>query len=163
MVKRFLLAISLFTLFAISMAACSNESTPPSDLLLDSNDFPEMNITEISRGVGSTDSERPAVQVELRANGFTILESLVVFENKDLALSILTSIKQDQTGQGVGSVPVEGFDDNSGVMVEHLDDDEKSTVFFVEGRVLVRITVSGEEAIESIWEIASRAREKSEG
>ena len=163
MVKRPLLAIFLIALVAISFPACSSDPIPPSDLLLSAADFPETDITETRQKTGSDGGRGPAAQVELRANGFFILESLVLFEDKGLALDILSSIKQDQTAQGVDSVPVEGFDDNSGVMVEHLDDDEKLTVFFVEGRALVRITVSGEEASASIWEIAGRARERSEG
>ena len=163
MVGRHLLSISIVALFTISLTGCSRDPTPPTDLLLSSADFPEMNITETFQEISAKNEKGHAVQVELRGNELLILESLVLFENRDLALDILTRIKRDQTAQGVDSVPVKGFDDNSGVMVEHLDDDEKSTVFFVEGRTLVRITVSGEKSAATIWEIADRARKKSEG
>ena len=163
MVGRNLLAISIVALFTISLNGCSSDPTPPTDLLLGSADFPEMNITETVREIRANNEKGHAVQVELRGNELLILDSRVLFENRDVALDILTRIKRDQTAQGVDSVPVKGFDDNSGVMVEHLDDVKKSTVFFVEGRTLVRITVSGEKSAASIWEIANRARKKSEG
>ena len=163
MAKRPLIARFLIALVAISLVACSSDPTPPSDLLLSAADFPQMNLTEIVQETGFHNDEAPAVQVQLRANGFIILQSLVLFENRDSALEILTSIKRDQTAQGVASVPVGGFEDNSGVMIERSENSRNSTVFFVEGRALVKITVSGEEASASIWEIAARARERSAG
>ena len=80
-----------------------------------------------------------------------------------MALGILAGIKQDQTIQGVVAVPMEGFQDNTGIMGEHLNGEEASTVFFVEGRALVRISVQGEKGVENIWEIARQARIKSGG
>jgi hypothetical protein len=160
---RNLITISLATLFAISLAACFSGATPPRDLLLDSSDFPSVNVTEIVQETGTTNEDEPAVQVKLLAPDFTVLESLVLFETRDLALGILAGIKQDQTAQGVVPVPIEGFQDNAGVLGEHLNGEETSTVFFVEGRALVRISVQGENGVENIWEIARRARIKSGG
>ena len=82
MVKLPLLAISLIALVAMSFAACSSDPIPPGDLLLSDADFPEMDVTEIVQKTGSDGEGGPAVQVELRANGFIILESLVLFEDK---------------------------------------------------------------------------------
>ena len=64
---------------------------------------------------------------------------------------------------GIVSDSIEGFDKNSGIRVDHLDGEQASTVFFVEGRALVKITVRGDIGIASIWEIARWAREKVEG
>ena len=64
--------------------------------------------------------------------------------------------------RGVTSQAVEGFDVNSGVLEEQLHGQDASTVFFVEGRALVRITLSGGGRAEFIWEIARLAREKSD-
>jgi len=158
-----LITTSLATLLPISLTACLSGATPPRDLLLDSSDFPNVHVTEIVQETGTTNEDEPAVQVKLRAPDFTVLESLVLFETRDLALGILAGIKQDQTAQGVVSVPIEGFQDNAGVMGEHLNGEEASTVFFVEGRALVRISVQGEKRVEHIWEIARRARIKSGG
>ncbi len=153
--------LTLLFSFAFLLAACSSDPTPPRDLLLSPDDFPGVRVTETSQETGATNEDEPAVQVELGSPSFTVLESLVLFETEDLAQGILTGIKQDQLAQGVVSLVVEGFKDNSGVMREQLHGEEASTVFFVEGRALVRITVSGEGQAENIWEIAQLAREKS--
>ena len=163
MLSRNLITISLATLFAISLAACFSGATPPRDLLLDSSDFPSVHVTEIIQEDGTTNDDEPAVQVKIRVPDFTVLESLVLFETRDLALGILAGIKQDQTIQGVVAVPIEGFQDNTGIMGEHLNGEEASPVFFVEGRALVRISVQGEKGVENIWEIARQARIKSGG
>ena len=78
-----------------------------------------------------------------------------------LAVSLLNGIKQDQLAQGVTSQPMEGFEENSGVIDDQLHGDAASTVFFVQGRALVRITLTGAERKEMIWEIARLARDKS--
>ena len=163
MFDRRFVALSLVVLAALLLAACSGDPTPPRDLLLDPSDFPKIDVTETVQEPGSTNADEPAVQVELKAPDFTVLESLVLFETEDLALEILSGIKQDQLAQGVPSVVVEGFKDNSGVMNDQLHSEDASTVFFVEGKALVRITLSGVARTENIWEIARLAREKSRG
>jgi len=159
-VDRRLIALSLATLVALLSAACSSDPTPPRDLLLDPDDFPRVSVTEAVQETAATNQDEPAVQVELTGPDFTLLESLVLFESKDLALAILAGIKQDQISQGVASPPIDGFEDNSGVMSEQLHGEDASTVFFVEGRALVRITLSGARQTDNIWEIARLAREK---
>ena len=161
MITRRLVRFALVALFAVLLAACSGDATPPRDLLLSADDFPFQGVTETDRQEGESNLEEPAVQVELSSPDFTVLESLVLFESEELALSILSEIKQDQIAQGVTSQPVEGFEDNSGVLEEQLHGQDASTVFFVEGRALVRITLSGEGRAAFIWEIARLAREKS--
>ncbi len=160
---RRLIPIALVPLFAVLLAACSDDATQPRDLLLGPEDFPDSVVTETSRKDGSTNLDEPAVQVELSSPEFNLLESLVLFENEDIALSILAGIKQDQIAQGVTAEPVKGFKDNSGVMSEQLHGDEASTVFFVEGRALVRLTLSGGGGDEMVWAFARLAREKSGG
>lgn len=155
------MSVALVTLIAVLFSACSGDPTPPRDLLLDPGDFPGEGFTETNREDGETNLDQPAVQIELSSPGLTVLESLVLFETNELATTILAGIKQDQLAQGVASVPAEGFHDNSGVMEEQLYGEEASTVFFVEGRALVRITVSGDRQADRVWEIAGLAREKS--
>ena len=75
----------------------------------------------------------------------------------------MAGIKQDQVARGVTSEPVAGFDDNSGVMSEQLHGEDALTVFFVEGRALVRLTLSGDGRDEMVWAFARLAREKSGG
>ncbi len=163
MIAKRLIPMALVALFAVLLAACSGDATPPRDLLLGAEDFPDTKITETSREDGTTNLDEPAVQVELSSPEFKLLESLVLFESGDIALTILAGIKQDQVAQGVTSEPVAGFEDNSGVLSEQLHGEDASTVFFVEGRALVRLTVSGDGGDEMIWAFARLAREKSGG
>ena len=118
---------------------------------------------EIGKEPAATNNGEPTVQVELKAPGFTILESLVLFETGELALAILTGINQDHAALGIVSDSLEGFDNSSGVIVEQWEGEQTSTVFFVEGRALVKITVMGDNGVASVWEIARRAREKVKG
>ena len=155
--------VGLLALFAVLLAACSGDATPPRDLLLGAEDFPDTTITETSREDGTTNLDEPAVQVELSSPEFNLLESLVLFENEDIARSILAGIKQDQIARGVTAEPVTGFEDNSGVMSERLNGEDALTVFFVEGRALVRLTLSGDGGDEMVWAVARLAREKSGG
>lgn len=152
---------ALLSFCAVLLAACSSDPTPPRELLLGPEDFPGRAVIESSREAGETASNEPAVQVELSGPDFTLLESLVLFESGDLALSLLSGIKQDQIAQGVTSQPMEGFEENSGVIEDQLHGDDASTVFFVQGRALVRITLTGAGRKEKIWEIARLARDKS--
>ena len=122
--------------------------------------FPRSGVTETSRETGESNKYEPAVQVELTSLDFTVIESLVLFESVDLALALLSEIKQDQLSQGVDANPVDGFDANSGVLADRLHGDDASTLFFVEGQALVRITLSGVGHAERVWDIARMAREK---
>ena len=163
MISRLLIPIASIAIFALGLAACSNDPTPPSDLLLGPRDFPDTAVTEIARGYGTTRLDLPAVQVELSSPEFNLLESLVLFENMNIALAVLAGIKQDQIAQGVTAEPVAGFEDNSGVMSDQLHGDDALTVFFVEGRALVRLPLSGYGGDEMVWAFARLAREKSGG
>ena len=163
MIAKRLISIAMVALFAVLLAACSGDPTSPRDLLLGPDDFPDSAPSETSREGGSTNLDEPAVQVELKSPEFSLLESLVLFENEDIALTILAGIKQDQVARGVTAAPVEGFKDNSGVMSEQLNGEDASTVFFVEGRALVRLTLSGDARHEMVWAFARLAREKSGG
>ena len=156
---RRLVPIALLSLCAVLLAACSGDPTPPRELLLGPEDFPGQAVTETGRETGETSLDEPAVQVELSGPNFILLESLVLFQAENLARTILSGIKQDQLAQGVRPLPVEGFEDNTGVIDDHLGGDDASTLFFVQGRALVRITLTGAGRTEMVWEIAALARE----
>ena len=158
---RRLVHMALLFLCTALVAACSGEATPPRNLLLGPEDFPGQAVTETGRENGETSQDEPAVQVELSAPNFILLESLVLFEAENAAMTILSGIKQDQIAQGVTPLPVEGFEDNTGVIDDHLRGHDASTLFFVQGRALVRITLTGAGRTQMIWEIAALAREKS--
>ena len=156
-----LVPLTLMSLCAILLAACSGDPTPPQELLLGPKDFPGQTVSETGRETGETSLDEPAVQVELSAPNFLLLESLVLFGAENLARASLSGIKQDQISQGVTPLPVEGFEDNTGIIDDHLRGHDASTLFFVQGRALVRITLTGTGRTEMLWEIAELAREKS--
>ena len=156
-----LVPVTLMSLCAILLAACSGDPTPPQELLLGPKDFPGQAVSENGRETGETSLDEPAVQVELNAPNFILLESLVRFGAEDLARASLFRIKQHQISQGVTPLPMEGFEDNTGIIDDHLRGHDASTLFFVQGRALVRITLTGTGRTEMLWEIAALAREKS--
>lgn len=158
---RRLLSVLLLTLCAVVLVGCSGDPTPPIELLLSPADFPAQAVNENSREAAETSSEEPAVQVELSGADFTVLESLVLFETANLAQALLSGIKQDQISLGITPQPIEGFEDNSGVIADQLHGEDASTLFFVQGRALVRITLTGPGQPEKLWEIARLARDKS--
>ena len=59
------------------------------------------------------------------------------------------------------AVPVDGYEAESGVLADRLHGEDASTLFFVEGRALVRITLSGVDHADRVWDVARLAREKS--
>ena len=126
-----LITFLFLSLVAISLAAGSKDPIPPSDLLLARDNFPTEGITEIARDPAATYNNETAVQVELKAPGFTILESLVLFETREVALSILADINEDHGALGIVSSSAAGFDHSSGIIVEHLDGEQASTVFLL--------------------------------
>lgn len=147
--------------FVCVLVGCSDGSTPPHDLLLDPEDFSNQTITHSIQEIEDSRLAGAAVLVKLTGPDFKLLESLVLFKTDELATKVLDEIKQDQLAQGVIAKSVEGFDDNSGVIPESLYGESASTLFFVEGNALIRITISGRNHAEKIWEMARLARKKS--
>ena len=158
--KRLVLIAPVLVLLLV-LAGCSGDSKPPRDLLLNPRDFPDQTVTHSVQEIDDSLLDGAAVLVELVGPDFTLLESLVLFESDSLALKVLDEIKQDQLAQGVIAETLEGFDGNSGIMDETLRGEEGSTLFFVEGSALVRITLSGANHAEKAWEIAHLAQKKS--
>ena len=136
----------------------------PLDLLLGPEDFPGLMVTATGGETGETIDAEPAVQVELTGPGFQIVESIVVFETRDLALGVLSGIKQDMAALGTDSTPVSGFQDISGIdQNSSLGGGPASTVFIVQGTALVRLTVAGSDWDARIIELAEMARNKASG
>ncbi len=155
-------ALALAAIFLI-LTACSGDSTPlVSPVLLGPEDFPSLAVTATSPELVYTRLEaQAAVQVELTGTGFKVLESIVLFETKDQAFGILAGIKQDMAALGTETAVVDGFQDISGIDENtRLDGEPASTLFFVEERALVRLTVAGPEWQARILELADKARDK---
>ena len=148
-------------LFLVVLVGCSDGSTPPHDLLLDPGDFSNQTVTHSIQEIEDSRLSEAAVLVELNGPDFKLLESLVLFKSDELAAKVLDEIKQDQLAQGVIAKSVEGFDENSGVFPESLYGESASTLFFVEGSALIRITMSGRNHAQKVWDIARLARKKS--
>ena len=158
--KRLIFVVSIFVLL-LGLSACSRDSTLPRDLLLNPRDFSDQTVTHSAQEIEDSLLDGAAVLVELAGPDFTLLESLVLFESEALAMKVLDAIKQDQLAQGVIAEGKEGFDGNSGLMADSLRGEDASTLFFVKGRALVRITLSGENHTGKVWEMARMARKKS--
>ena len=153
--------VGLIILVSVMLAGCSGGSTPPRELLLSPDDFPDQLVSETIQAIEDSHLSEVAVLVELKGSEFALLESLVLFESNEVATKVLAEIKQDQLAQGVDAHPKNGFDDNSGIMAEGLNGEDGSTVFFVEGAALVRVTLSGRNHADRVWGFARLAREKS--
>ena len=153
--------VGLIILIAVILSGCSGGSTSPRELLLSPDDFPDQVVTETIQASEDSNLSAAAVLVELKGSEFALLESLVLFESDEVATKVLAEIKRDQLAQGVDAHPKKGFDDNSGIMAEALNGEEGSTLFFVEGAALVRVTLSGRNHADKVWGFARLAREKS--
>ena len=100
-------------------------------------------------------------QVELDGPDFKLNQSVVLFATGEQALSVLEGIKLDQETQGIKTTPDTGqFQDSSGVLVETRGDKEILSLFFVEGRALVRVTLVGANAGVLLAKYAELARLK---
>ena len=113
--------VGLIILIAVILSGCSGGSTPPRELLLSPDDFPDQVVTETIQASEDSNLSAAAVLVELKGSEFALLESLVLFESNEVATKVLAEIKRDQLAQGVDAHPKNGFDDNSGVMAEALN------------------------------------------
>lgn len=144
----------------LALASCSGESLLLPEMLLNQGDFPGVSVVETDRQEGDTSDGQPSGLVTLAGPNFTVLHSIAMFESESTARSVLRGIKDDQIAQGVTPQDLPGFKDASGVFEEVRNDEESATLFFVEGRALVKVTVSGPERRELLSRLAETAREK---
>ena len=95
-----------------------------------------------------------------RARASGCCRAWFLFESRELSLAALDGIRGDLASRGeAGSGSVE----TSGVLEHSLGQDEASSVFFIEDRALVRLTVTGPERLQRLEELAAIARNKLEG
>ena len=147
-------------LVALLIAACGPETPAnPGDLLLSPGDVSDMQLTVISQSEEQS-GEGPSALVELQGPGFRVLQSVVLFESRELALTALDGIRGDLASRGEAGP---GGVETSGVLEHSLGQDEASSVFFIEDRALVRLTVTGPERLQLLEELAAIARNKLEG
>ena len=147
-------------ILALAAAACSGGDAQAEDLLLSADDFPGIEMAETIGQSTVTELGVSAAQVDLNTPDFTLTQSVTVFQTAPSALAVLASIKQDQSSQGVPLSDLGQFQDVSGIITELRGGEEFLTLFFIEGRALVRLTISGPERQTMLPIIAEQARDK---
>ena len=129
------------------------------ELLLEPEDFAgtDVNVLSISE---EQSLDGPSAQVELRGSGIRVLQSLVLFESRELALSALDGIRSDLVSRGETGP---GETEASGVFAHSLGDEEAASLFFIESNGLVRLSVTGPDRDQRLKELAAVARAKLAG
>ncbi len=153
------MALALVTL----AAACSGGDPDPAAMLLSPADFPDGGVTGGAAQADTTFLGVSAAQVELSGPDFTLSHSVLLFATAESALLALAGIKQDQLAQGILLPDPGEFQDISGILNEVRDGRQSQTLFFVEGRALVRLTTSGPGGIGRLPSFAANARGKAGG
>ena len=156
-----LLALLVACGLAAAAAACGPEiSTEPRDLLLTPGDFQDVGVSVLSL-TEEQSLDGPSAQVDLQGPGYRVVQSIVLYENRDKALAALDGIRADLVRRGEAGPGAAG---SSGVLEHLLGLEEAASLFFIEHRALVRMTVSGDGREERLSELADAARKKlSEG
>ena len=154
------LVFSLSALFALLAAGCGPETPAnPRELLLAPGDFHGQSVSVLS--VSEEESlDGPSAQVELQGPGFRVLQSLVMFGNREQALAALDGIRADLVSQGETGP---GKPEASGVFEHMLGDEAAASLFFIENNSLVRLTVTGLNRETRLSELADIARNKLAG
>ena len=145
---------------ALLLAGCNSGISPdPRDSLLAPADFPNIEVSVASLSEEQS-LDGPSAQVELHGPEFRILQSLVLFENREAALSALDGIRADLANRGEASP---GQPEASGIFEHQLGADQASSLFFIEGRGLVRLTVTGPNRQGLLEELTNVTRKKLSG
>ncbi len=153
----FLGAILLVAVFAVG---CGSEiSSDPRELLLSPSDVSGMQLTVVSESEEESEQGQSAL-VELQGPGFKVLQSVVLFADREAALAALDGVRGDLVSRGETGP---GGMEASGVLEHTLGPDQASSLFFIEDRALVRLTVTGPERQQRLTELAEIARNKLEG
>ena len=136
---------------------CGSEiKAEPRHLLLAPADFNDAGVTLVSLSE-ELSLDGPSAQVELEGAHFRIIQSLILYESPELALAALDGIRADLVNQGHTSP---GEVEASGMFEHNLGSDEAASLFFIESRGLVRLTVTGADRHERLPNLADAARRK---
>ena len=156
---RAAIPLSLMLCGLLVVACGGDASQNPSALLLGPGDIPGGNVTVVSRSEEQS-LNGPTAQVELQGPGYRVLQSAVLFEDRESALSALDGIRADLVSQGATGP---GGRESSGILEHTLGSDKAASLFFIEDRALVRMTVTGSGREERLSELAEAARDKLSG
>ena len=155
----FALAPTLCLIMAL-LAACGSEITAePRELLLAPEDFQGANVSVISLGEEQS-LDGSSAQVELQGTGFRVVQSLVLFESREEALSALDGIRADLVSRGETGP---GQPEASGIFKHKLGNEDAASLFFIKNNGLVRLTVTGPDREAKLSELAAVAMDKLSG
>ena len=162
------------TLLLLAMA-CGGDSPDITELLLAPGDFSGRQLTQISLQTGETAEDQPTAITELADSGFTILHSLVIFDTQNSARAALAGVNlqweqlaRDNDGTTLSSddlapLAIANRELVAGLLEEAWAGNQTSSLIFVQGRVLVRLTISGASGKELLLSYAEKARVKAAG
>ena len=152
--------------------ACGGDPPAISELLLVPGDFPGQAVTQASIATGETAEDHSTAITELVFAGFSIQHSLVIFDTQTFARDALAGVNL-QWEQLAGSndsttlfrdnlepLTITGQDLAAGVLVEVRDANTISSLIFVQGSILVRLTISGASGKDLLLSYAEIARVK---
>ena len=157
--------------FLIS-TACGGSTPAISELLLAPSDFPGREFARTGFESGQTAQGQPTAITELSGPGFTLQHSLVIFDEGVSARAALAGAKlqwehmarnNDGTTlirDGLALLAIADSELVTGVLEEVRAGNVTSSLIFVQGRVLVRLTFSGTSGKELLPSYAEKARVK---
>ena len=142
------------------LAGCGPDTpSDPRDLLLTPDDVPGMQLAAVSESEEQS-VEGPSALVELQGQRFRVLQSVVLFASREEALSALDGIRSDLVSRGeTGPGGVE----TSGILEHNLGPEDASSLFLIENRALIRLTVTGPERRQLLDELVDIVRTKLQG
>ena len=153
-----ILALPILTI--VLLAGCDSTITAePRDLLLAPEDMRSPGFSIVSLNEEQS-LDGPSAQVELQGPGFRVVQSLVIFENRESALSALDGIRADLVSRGETGP---GEPESSGIFEHKLGNEDAASLFFIENNGLVRLTVTGPDRKARLSELADVARDKLNG
>ena len=162
------LAAALFLLFT----ACSGGTPAVSELLLAPSDFPDREFARTGFKRGQTAQGQPTAITELSGPGFTLQHSLVIFDDGVSARAALAGAKLQWEHLARNDDGTTLFRDDlaplaiaerelvAGVLEEVRAGNVTSSLIFVQGSVLARLTISGTSGKELLPSYAEKARVK---
>ena len=152
--------------------ACGGGTPAISELLLGPADFPGRPVTRTGVQTGRTAEGQPTAITELADPGFTIQHSLVIFDTQESARAAVAGVKLQWEQLARNNDGTTLFRDDlaplaiadpelvAGVLEEVRTGNRTSSLIFVQGSVLVRLTISGTSGKELLPSYAETARVK---
>ena len=145
---------------ALLLACGGLEAMAPRELLLAPGDFANGGAVTVASLSEEESRDGPSAQVELQGAGFRAVQSLVLFDSREKALAVLDGIRADLASQDAAGP---GAPESSGVLEHQLGNAAAASLFFIESRGLVRLTVTGPDRRRLLDELAAAARGKLAG